>query len=167
MNNYNLMEFGGSGNIIATAICDFTCNGYNYKKGDIVLSLPDVSIHFNYGTKTSNANSSRNQVYYSEYYLDNFIVDIAPFSLATQKLFANLTFSGKKLVVAMALNPSDYVDSKYKFKDMSEVRKYAETPFVMKVTSGLKVRQIKELLTSMFVSEGLENQHLDIKVIQH
>ena len=81
-----------------------------------------------------------------------------------RKLFANLTFSGKKLVVAMALNPADYVDSKYKFKDMSEVRKYAETPFVMKVTSGLKVRQIKELLTTMFVSEGLENQHLDIKV---
>ena len=81
-----------------------------------------------------------------------------------RKLFANLTFSGKKLVVAMALNPSDYADSKYKFKDMSEVRKYAETPFVMKVTSGLKVRQIKDLLTTMFVSEGLENQNLDIKV---
>lgn len=81
-----------------------------------------------------------------------------------RKLFANLTFSGKKLCVSLALNPADYVDSKYKFKDMSEVKKYAETPFVMKVTSGLKVRHIKELLTKMFEDEGLQNQNLDIKV---
>jgi hypothetical protein len=81
-----------------------------------------------------------------------------------RKLFANLTFSGKKLCVAMALNPADYVDSKYKFKDMSEVKKFAETPFVMKVTSGLKVRHIKELLTMMFEAEGLQNKNLDVKV---
>ena len=81
-----------------------------------------------------------------------------------RKLFANLTFSGKKLVVAMALNPNDYVDSKYKFKDMSETKKFADTPFVMKVTSGLKVRHIKELLTIMFSAEGLENKNLDIKL---
>ena len=81
-----------------------------------------------------------------------------------RKLFANLTFSGKKLVVAMALNPSDYVDSKYKFKDMSETKKFADTPFVMKVTSGLKVRHIKELLTVMFSAEGLDNKNLDIKL---
>ena len=81
-----------------------------------------------------------------------------------RKLFANLTFSGKKLVVAMALNPNDYVDSKYKFKDMSETKKFAETPFVMKVTSGLKVRHIKELLTTMFEAEGIVNKNLDIKI---
>lgn len=81
-----------------------------------------------------------------------------------RKLFANLTFSGKKLCVAMPLNPADYADSKYKFKDMSEVKKFADTPFVMKVTSGLKVRHIKELLTKMFEAEGLENKNLDIKV---
>jgi hypothetical protein len=81
-----------------------------------------------------------------------------------RKLFANLTFSGKKLVVAMALNPSDYVDSKYKFKDMSDTKKYSGTPFVMKVTSGLKVRHIKELLTIMFEAEGIQNKNLDIKL---
>lgn len=81
-----------------------------------------------------------------------------------RKLFANLTFSGKKLCVAMPLNPADYQDSKYKFKDMSEVKKFAGTPFVMKVTSGLKVRHIKELLTMMFEAEGLQNKNLDVKV---
>ena len=81
-----------------------------------------------------------------------------------RKLFANLTFSGKKLVVAMALNPSDYEGSKYKFKDMSETKKFASTPFVMKVTSGLKVRHIKELLTIMFEAEGIQNKNLDIKI---
>jgi hypothetical protein len=85
------MEFGSAGNLIATAICDFECNGQKYKAGDIVLNLNDVSMHFNYGTTTSDAKSSRTQLYYNEYYLDNFIIEMAPFNLQTQKLFANLT----------------------------------------------------------------------------
>jgi hypothetical protein len=85
------MEFGSAGNLIATAICDFECNGQKYKAGDIVLNLNDVNMHFNYGATTSDAKSSRTQLYYNEYYLDNFIIEMAPFNLQTQKLFANLT----------------------------------------------------------------------------
>lgn len=81
-----------------------------------------------------------------------------------RKLFALLTFSGKKLCVSMALDPKEYEGSKYKFKDKSEVRRFAETPFVMKVTSGLKVRHIKELLQTMFEKEGIENKNLEVKL---
>ena len=81
-----------------------------------------------------------------------------------RKLFALLSFSGKTLNVAMPLNPKDYEGSKYKFEDMSDVKKYTETPFVMKITSGLKVRHVIELLTSLFEQEKIENKNLTINL---
>jgi len=81
-----------------------------------------------------------------------------------RRLFALFTFSGKKLCVSMALDPKEYEGSKYRFKDKSDVRKFAETPFVMKVTSGLKVRYIKELLQIMFENAGIKNKNLEVKL---
>ena len=89
--NFNLLEFGGTGNLIATAICDFENSGIAFKEGDTVLDLEGVGIHFNYGAHTSDLKSSRNQIYYNEYYLDSFVIDMAPFNLQTQRLFANMT----------------------------------------------------------------------------
>jgi hypothetical protein len=89
--NYNnLLEFGGTGDLIATAICDFSFNGIDYKTGDMVLSLTGAGIHFNYGATTSNIKSNRNQVYYNEYYLDSFVVDTAPLNFQMQRLFVSM-----------------------------------------------------------------------------
>jgi hypothetical protein len=101
--NFNLLEFGGTGNLIATAICDFENSGTVFKKGDTVLDLEGVGIHFNYGSHTSDLKSSRNQIYYNEYYLDSFIVDMAPFNLQAQKLFANMT--EEELIIVSHENP--------------------------------------------------------------
>lgn len=89
--NFNLLEFGGTGNLIATAICDFENSGIAYKKGDAVLNLEGVEVRFNYGSNVSDLKGKRNQLHYNEYYLDSFVVDMAPFNLQAQKLFANLT----------------------------------------------------------------------------
>lgn len=88
-NMYNLLEFGGKGSLIATAITDFTVNKKDYKKNEIVFVLNDVNINFHYGEKVNNIKDSRNRVYYSEYYLDSFMVDAVPFDLQIFNLFSN------------------------------------------------------------------------------
>lgn len=89
--NFNLLEFGGTGDLIATAICDFTSGDTSYKKDDIVLYLRDTNIQFNYSTHSSDIRARRNQIYYNDCFLDSFIIDVTPFNLQTQKLFSNLT----------------------------------------------------------------------------
>lgn len=89
----NLIEFGGSGDLIATAICDFNLGDELIKEGQVVLNLEGVGVHFHYSTINSNIKSNRNQIYYNEHYLDSFSIDIAPFNLQTQKLFSKITSS--------------------------------------------------------------------------
>lgn len=43
-NNNNLLELGGSVDLIATAICDFDTPTKHYKEGDIVLNLEDLDV---------------------------------------------------------------------------------------------------------------------------
>lgn len=57
-----------------------------------------------------------------------------------------LFFRGKTLCIALALDPAEYVDSKYIGKDISSIKKYETTPFLYKITSTRKVRYCKELL---------------------
>ena len=45
-----------------------------------------------------------------------------------RKLFANVIFKGKKLCLAFPLDPKEYEGTKYRFVDMSEVKKYENTP---------------------------------------
>lgn len=95
MDNYNLnlLEFGGTGDLIATAICDFNLGNELIKEGQVVLNLEGVGVRFHYSAINSNIKSNRNQIYYNEHYLDSFSIDIAPFNLQTQKLFSKITSS--------------------------------------------------------------------------
>ena len=79
-------------------------------------------------------------------------------------VFALLTFKGKKLCVSFALDPKEYENSKYFFKDVSDVKKYEKTPLLMKITSPRKVKYTKELLELIFKNNGLENKNLTIVV---
>jgi hypothetical protein len=97
-NNNNLLEFGGTGDLIASAICDFDLNGLAIMSGNVVLNLENIGVRFHYGLKNSNIKSSRTQVDYNEYYLDSFSIDMAPFNLQAQKLFSKMTESNFTVV---------------------------------------------------------------------
>lgn len=79
-----------------------------------------------------------------------------------KKTIAVLSFKGKKLCVALPLNPADYADSKYKFVDMTSVKRYQSTPLLFKITSERKVKHILELLKVVLEKEGIENQNLQV-----
>ena len=79
MNN-NLLEFGGIGQLIATALCDFDINNIHYKKDDVVLFFNDMPINFFYRNLDSLSKSLKSQVSYNEYFLDSILINNAPFN---------------------------------------------------------------------------------------
>lgn len=72
-------------------------------------------------------------------------------------LFALLTFKGKKLAIALAMDPKT-ADPKYHAKDMSEVRRFEKTPMLMRVTSQRKVKYATQLLTALFSEAGIKKK---------
>ena len=64
--NYNLIEFGDTGNLIATAICDFNTPTKSFKKGDIVLNLQNVRTSIYTNNKTKRADSQRLNLEYTD-----------------------------------------------------------------------------------------------------
>ena len=72
---------------------------------------------------------------------------------------------GKKCCASFALDPKDYENSKYFFKDVSDVKKYEKTPLLMKITSPRKVKYTKELLEMIFANNGLANKNVEVNTI--
>ena len=72
-----------------------------------------------------------------------------------RKQFAVLSFRGKRLSVSLALDPKEYEGSKYRFVDVSDVKKYANTPMMMKLTSDRKLKHTLELLGVIFANNEL------------
>lgn len=71
-----------------------------------------------------------------------------------RKSKVKFTFRGKTLVMFVALNPADYEDTKYFPKDFSDVKKYADTPMMVKIKSTRGVKFAKELIDVAF--EGIQ-----------
>ncbi len=65
------------------------------------------------------------------------------------------TIRGKTLNAYLGLNPSDYANSKYIFTDVSNVKKYANYPMRVKVTSDRQVRWTKELIVLILKGVGV------------
>ncbi len=63
--------------------------------------------------------------------------------------YAKFAIRGKTLSLYLSLNPSEYVDTKYKFEDCGEVVKYAKTPMRLKLRSNRSVRWAKELIAQL------------------
>ncbi len=80
-----------------------------------------------------------------------------------RKTYAILSFRGLKLAVSFAINPNDYLDTKYKLIDVSETKKFAQTPAQMKITSLRKVNWVKELFIDMLTKDGVENKNLNVQ----
>lgn len=62
---------------------------------------------------------------------------------------ALITFAGKTLCVAYALDPADYINTKYRGIDKSGVKRYAKTPMVLKLSSPRKVQYAKYLMLQL------------------
>ncbi len=80
--------------------------------------------------------------------------------------YAKLTIRGKNLNVNLALNPADFENTKYYFKDTSDSKKYAMVPMRVKVKSSRSTKYVLELIDIMMEKEGIEtNDKYDDSVI--
>ncbi len=71
------------------------------------------------------------------------------------KQFACFIFKGSKLGVALALDPKEYLETKYRPDDLSGVKKYEKTPMLMKLSSQRKAKYTLELLEMLFKEASL------------
>ncbi|MDE6241093.1 MAG: uL15 family ribosomal protein [Anaeroplasmataceae bacterium] len=123
---------------------------YNYSfKAKLILAAPEVQQQYRdiinfvrpYGVKTSTS-WKQERIYLG------------------RNTFALLVFKGKKLCVAYALDPKDYVDTKYRAIDLSEVKRFAKTPTLLKITSERKQKYVLELLNYIFTNNGLVHKEV-------
>ena len=64
-----------------------------------------------------------------------------------RKSVAKIGMRGKTLVLYLALNPEEYVGTKYFAKDVSDVKKYQDTPTMVKVKSQRGLKYAIELIS--------------------
>ena len=64
-----------------------------------------------------------------------------------KKSIAKISINGKTLTIFLALKPSLFPQSKYHHRDVSDISKYAKTPFMMKMRSDRSVKYVKELIS--------------------
>ena len=69
---------------------------------------------------------------------------------------AKLQFRGKKLCLYLPLDPNDYIDSKYKIEDFSDVAKNKEVPLAYLIKNDLRARYAKELIAAVMARFGAE-----------
>lgn len=73
------------------------------------------------------------------------------------KVVAKVTIIGKTPVLFLALDPSEYIDTKYRAEDASKYSKYAATPAKFKINGERKAGYARELIARAmeeFVFEG-------------
>lgn len=81
-----------------------------------------------------------------------------------KELYCKLTIQGKTMKVFLALDPSDYFQTKIPVKDMSAKSAYAQVPCLIKVRSALSLKRAKQLIEDMMAKKGLlqkQIQNLD------
>ena len=80
------------------------------------------------------------------------------------KTYGVILFKGKTLCVAFPLEPLSPENEKYKFMDLSEFKKYAETPSVLKIVSDRKKSVAMQILKNMFIQDEIKNKNLKVTV---
>lgn len=73
-----------------------------------------------------------------------------------RKTLGQIVFKGKTLCIALALNPNAYADTKYRGIDVSDTKRFAKTPMLLKLTSARRLGYAKYLLTKLADEHGLE-----------
>lgn len=77
-----------------------------------------------------------------------------------RKTVGQILFKGKTLCLALALNPQLYAQTKYRGTDVSDVKRFAATPMLLKLTSDRRLNYAKYLLTKVAEDNNLE-AHFD------
>ena len=78
-----------------------------------------------------------------------------------RKTLACVLFKGRKLCVAFALDPKQYEETKYRGKDMSEIKRYEKTPMLLKVFSERKLSYAKYLFAQVAAQYGLRQEEVE------
>lgn len=72
-----------------------------------------------------------------------------------RKTLALVAFSGKKIAVAFALDPKRFEDTPYRGKDKSELKRYADTPLLIKLSSERRTEHAIKLFDILAGEVGL------------
>jgi hypothetical protein len=81
-----------------------------------------------------------------------------------RKTYALVVFRGKKLAVALALDPKKYEETKYRGIDASNKKKYANTPMILKLTSPRKQKYLLQLINDMASEASLTNKEVTLEL---
>lgn len=79
---------------------------------------------------------------------------------------AKTTIRGKTLCLFLALDPQEFKDSKYRFVDMSDKKKYQDLPMLIKIKSGRGLKYAKELIALAANIMGAERKTEEIAQLQ-
>ncbi len=69
---------------------------------------------------------------------------------------AMILFSGKKMCVSLALDPSIYKNTKYRGEDKSDTKRFAKTPMFVRIYSDVKLDKIKYLIDELAKKNNLQ-----------
>ncbi|MBQ9513416.1 MAG: hypothetical protein IJR66_00330 [Clostridia bacterium] len=115
--------------------------------------------------------SEENKEFYNE--LKNYVLEYK--KVSSRVSFAHDTFSssrlpkvrfaikGKTLVAFFALDPKLYDDRKYFGHDYGDIKKYEETPLMVKVKSERGVKRAKELIDTVFDGFKKKQEFVPVK----
>ena len=74
-------------------------------------------------------------------------------------IVAKLKIRGKSLYLFLALDPNDYKESKYKIKDMSNVKANKDVPTMYKINLPRRAVYAKELIADLMKKYGVEKSN--------
>ena len=77
---------------------------------------------------------------------------------AGRKKLIKLNVRGKTLVMYIALDPAKYEDSKYNIRNVSDSKKFEQTPVMVKIRSGRGLKFAIELVDALTNSIFLSRQ---------
>lgn len=72
-----------------------------------------------------------------------------------RKTLAIIMFRGKTLCVALALDPKEYENTKYRGIDKSDKKRFAKTPMLLKLTSARRLKYAVELIEKLAENSGI------------
>ena len=73
-----------------------------------------------------------------------------------RKALAKLRLRGKTLSIVMALNPTDYENTKYRVESVADVKTYADTPCLYRIKNDRRLKYCKELIAELMLKNGLQ-----------
>ena len=72
------------------------------------------------------------------------------------KTVARIMLRGKTVLLLLALDPNEFTTTKYAGEDVSDVKRYANTPMRLRVTSERRLKYALELIALLVGREGYE-----------